>query len=439
MKTMLSSKRHHYLAKFSIFLVVVALIAGMVSCGDGGESYTLTIASTAGGSVTIPGEGTFTYSPGTVVALVAEAEVEEGYCFVEWTGDVGTVNVRAATTTVAMGDNYSITANFVGIIEICDWYDLDAIRDNLGCNYLLMNDLDSTTAGYEELASPTANHGKGWEPIITTDGPSTGRTFDGQGYEISDLFINRLGEYGVGLFGVVEPDGVIENIGVVNVTVTGSNCVGGLVGFIDNATVSNCYSIGNITGNENVGGLVGYNQVGTVSNSYSTGSVTGNWSVGGLAGVNWGTVSNSYSTGSVTGNDYVGGLMGMNEGTASDSYSTGSVTGNDYVGGLVGENSDTVSNSYSTGSVTGGNWSVGGLVGESYGTVSNSFWDTETSGQATSAGGTGKTTAEMKSITTFSGAAWSITAVAPGSTNTTYTWNIVNGVTYPFLSWQSVS
>jgi len=81
---------------------------------------------------------------------------------------------------------------------------------------------------------------------------------------------------------------------------------------------------------------------------------------------------------------------------------------------------------------------VGGLVGlNDESTVSDSFWDTETNGQATSDGGTGKTTAEMQNIITFSGAMWDIIAVAHGSTNTTYIWNIVNGVTYPFLSWQS--
>ena len=67
-------------------------------------------------------------------------------------------------------------------------------------------------------------------------------------------------------------------------------------------------------------------------------------------------------------------------------------------------------------------------------TVSDSFWDTETSGQATSAGGTGKTTAEMHNIATFSGAGWNITAVNPGQTNPAYTWNIVDGESYPFLS-----
>jgi len=71
--------------------------------------------------------------------------------------------------------------------------------------------------------------------------------------------------------------------------------------------------------------------------------------------------------------------------------------------------------------------------------VSNSFWDTQTSGQPTSSGGTGKTTAQMKDIDTFSGAGWDIIAVANSSTrNTGYIWNIVDDVTYPFLSWQPV-
>ena len=55
------------------------------------------------------------------------------------------------------------------LIEIWDWYDLHAIRNDLGGDYILMNDLDSTTAGYTELASETANDGKGWEPIGTPD------------------------------------------------------------------------------------------------------------------------------------------------------------------------------------------------------------------------------------------------------------------------------
>jgi hypothetical protein len=142
----------------------------------------------------------------------------------------------------------------------------------------------------------------------------------------------------------------------------------------------------------------------------------------------------------VTGNDNIGGLVGENVGggAVGNSYSTCSVTGNLYVGGLVGQHWGTVTNSYSTGNVTGDE-DVGGLVGWKFGisTVSNSFWDTETSGQDTSDGGTGKTTAEMQEITTFSGAMWNIIGVAnPSIRNTSYIWNIVDDVTYPFLSWQ---
>jgi hypothetical protein len=339
----------------------------------------------------------------------------------------------------------ALTAGMAGCVspsqnlEIRNWYDLDDIRNNLGGHHILMNDLDSTTTGYEELASPTANGGKGWQPIEAWGHPFKG-IFDGRGYEIRDLFVNRPDEGSVGLFSYVSVAGVIQNVGVVNATVSGSNRVGGLVG--DNAgTVSNSYSSSDVNGSFGIGGLVGCN-AGVVSNSYSTGTVTGEWVVGGLVGCAWGSVSNSYSTGSVIGIKFkVGGLVGFNFGNVSNSYATGSVSGSDeYVGGLVGDNyHGTVSNCYATGSVTGED-GVGGLVGRKGGTVNNSFWDTETSGQATSNGGTGKTNREMQEAATFSGANWDITNVVDsGMRNHSYIWNIVDGQTYPFLSWQSVS
>ena len=92
-----------------ILLIVVAFIGGMVACG--GESHTLTIASTAGGNVTSPGEGIFNYTGGTVVNLVAEAS--EGFRFVNWSGDVATIaDVNATVTTITIQGNYSIRANF---------------------------------------------------------------------------------------------------------------------------------------------------------------------------------------------------------------------------------------------------------------------------------------------------------------------------------------
>jgi hypothetical protein len=353
-------------------------------------------------------------------------------------------------------------------IEIRDWYGLNATRDNLGSSYLLMNDLDSTTPGYEELAGETANQGKGWQPIgiFSTQRADHGilvfdGTFNGQGYEIRDLFINRSDEVAVGLFCAVGQEGVIKDVGVVNATVTGHALAGTLVGWnagtvrnsystgnmtvdglfvgglagLNVGSVSNSYSTGSVTGNGSVGGLIAQN-LGTVSNSYATNSVSGNYDVGGLVGWNSDTVSNSYSGAKVTGHSSVGGLIGSNRGTVSNCYAANSVSGNLSVGGLVGDTFDgTVSDSYSTASVTG-NSSVGGLVGNSMRSiVTNSFWDTETSGQNTSDGGMGRTTAEMQFIATFSGVGWNITAVAnPGMSNPSSIWNIVDKVTYPFLS-----
>jgi uncharacterized repeat protein (TIGR02543 family) len=115
MKIILSSRRHHYVARVSAFLITVALIAGMIGCGGPGViKYDLIISSAAGGSVTVPTEGTFTYDIGTVVSLAATPAT--GYQFVNWTGDVGTIaNVNAASTTITMNDSYSITANFEAI------------------------------------------------------------------------------------------------------------------------------------------------------------------------------------------------------------------------------------------------------------------------------------------------------------------------------------
>ena len=232
-------------------------------------------------------------------------------------------------------------------VVIRDWHDLDAVRNDSDGQFILMNDLDSTTAGYTELASPTANQGKGWLPIGIWPNPFVG-SFDGQGFEIRDLFIDREGEDNVGLFSFVDTGGIIMGVALIDADVTGEVYVGG---------------------------LVGHNHDGSLSNCHSTGNVAGDMQVGGLVGINEGTVSNSYSTATVTGGEAVGGLVGLNGGTVSNSYSTGSVTGNSSVGGLVGWNDE--------------------------GTVDNSFWDTETSGQATSDGGTGKNTTAMQDITTF--------------------------------------
>jgi hypothetical protein len=115
MKIILRSRRHHYLAIVSIFLITLASIAGMAGCDlspPGGVRHSLSISSTEGGSVTVPGEGVFTlYSEGAVVNLVAAPDA--GYHFVNWTGDVGTIaDVEDATTTITMHSTCVITAHF---------------------------------------------------------------------------------------------------------------------------------------------------------------------------------------------------------------------------------------------------------------------------------------------------------------------------------------
>ena len=438
------------------------------------KQYSLIIHSTEGGSVTTPGEGASTYDDGTVVNLIAQPD--EGYQFIGWTGNTSTVaDIDAAQTTITMNGGYSVTADFAK--EIRDWYELGAVRHDLDGSYVLMNDLDSTGAGYNELASRASNGGKGWQPIGTLE-PFTALvgSFDGQAHEIRDLFVDRPDEDSVGLFGIVYEGGVIKNIRVVSLNVTGRIGVGGLLGNNWGGTVMNCYSSSSVTGDEFVGGLIGMNDDGIVINSRSAGSVTGDLYTGGLVGGHWGgLVSNSYSAGNVTGQDGVGGLVGENhEGAIDGSYAMGNVTGYWSVGGLLGENhGGRIENSYSVGNVSGAVF-VGGLVGyndgtvvSSYasagvngdeyvgglagwngwqGTVSNSFWDIVASGMGESAGGTGKTTAEMQAVATFTeietvglDEAWHMVAVAPGETDEAFVWNIVDGLSYPFLSWQSLS
>ena len=174
--------------------------------------------------------------------------------------------------------------------------------------------------------------------------------------------------------------------------------------------------------------------------------VIGSFRTGGLVGASAGTVNECYATGSVNADDNdTGGLMGVNAyGTLTNCYATVSVNGLSRVGGLVGLNGGIMRNCYATGSVTG-DTDVGGLVGDSLGGVSNSFWDTQTSGAASSDGGTGKTTAELMRLETFTDTdtdgldeAWDMAAVGHGEIDPAAVWNIVDGRGYPFLNWERV-
>ncbi|QHH92853.1 filamentous hemagglutinin N-terminal domain-containing protein [Acinetobacter gyllenbergii] len=242
--------------------------------------------------------------------------------------------------------------------------------------------------------------------------------------------------------------------------------IGGLVGELNNADIINSYATGNVSGDMMyAGGLVGLFNFGRrdsqIANSYATGNVNGLNDIGGLVGrVGTGamidlilnkeataTVKNSYATGRVNGSSNIGGLIGTTVGGrifgdpilninalkhvyVTDSYASGDVSGQNYIGGLIGRSHEnTIKNSYAVGNVLGQNY-IGGLIGASSESIAqNSYWNIETSGQSTSAGGTGKTTAELQKILTFSG--WDIADAS--DPNSSSTWVIDEDNATPWL------
>ncbi|MGA2914584.1 MAG: GLUG motif-containing protein [Sedimentisphaerales bacterium] len=204
--------------------------------------------------------------------------------------------------------------------------------------------------------------------------------------------------------------------GDVNVIGSSVQFIGGLVGFTDSGSrnvITNSYATGAVNtkysnyGGHYVGGLMGYNN-GTITACYAAGSVNGRDDIGGLVGYNNDTITACYATGSVNGNEEVGGLAGRNGRMGPviiDCYTTATVTGRNYVGGLAGTNLYTITDCYAAGAVVGDS-NVGGLTSGNGGSINACFWDVNTSGQATSDGGEGKTTEEMKMLSTFTSAGW---------------------------------
>jgi hypothetical protein len=388
---------------------------------------------------------------------------------------------------------------------------LQEVSDSLASSYKLSNNIDcSDTINW--------NSGSGWASIGSTSPYFTG-TFDGQGYEISNLFIDRSSTDSVGLFsrayganisntnlvdvsiianryvgamvGIIGSSTLINNCsssGFINGsfyetggligyssaiinnsyssatvrqtstgfstggllgsssggttlnsystgTVIGYQRAGGLIGtFSTSSLVDNCYSSANVTGENGMGGIIGHGYGGVVNNSYftgtvynsgsytagiiafsqsntmvencySTGNLTGNSAVGGINGYNeYADFFNCYSSGTITGSSGIGGIIGTAYGSdITRTYSTATVVGGSYAGGLVGRQYYGIyTNSYAIGAISGS--SKGGVIGDEYyaGTETNLFWDTETTGVSTTDGdGTGKTTAEMKDVATY--------------------------------------
>ncbi len=405
--------------------------------------------------------------------------VNVNYQVVEVTADNDTLWGGFATLTIPV--------TFSDTLEISSYSDLKKIGHHilypLSLTYILTQDIDAS-------ASMVENVGAGFEPIGSSLEEFTG-TFDGQGFTISNLTINRGNEDNVGLFGNTGISSSVKNLNVSG-SVTGKNRVGLLVGE-NGGDVTNCSSAGTVIGSrgasvvggligfvngyvdssfsdatvsssegDEIGGFAGYIQYGApITNCYATGSVTGLNKVGGLVGTlgSLTSIIDCYSTGAVTGMSAVGGLVGHNEGGVVRSFSTGSVTGHIVVGGTVGDNpSGEIENSYSTGSVSGSE-SVGGFVGRHNSeiggaTISNSYSVGAVSGSSKVGGFIGDT---ITGVIPLVSCYWDVVSSGQSSsaggaskltsemkTSATFTgwtmpttWCMDDGEEYPLLRWSA--
>lgn len=266
-------------------------------------------------------------------------------------------------------------------------------------HFILANDINASQTS-------TWANGYGFKPIGGS--PQFRGSFDGKGYSISGLTVNRPSISSIGFFARLQK-ARISNLHLTDANVTGHTSVGLLVGNQANSTIENCSAIGSVSGIKTVGGLVGFSAVRSkIINSKSAGSVRGT-------------------------KDRIGGLVGHNYTSSqiTDCYSSAAVHGqHKWSGGFVGINTakGSISRCYSIGSSN-----HKGFVGSSHngGVISDSFWDLESSNQPAGVGPgrTGKTTYQMKSHSTFTVAGWNINA-SGGS------WKILQGITYPLLSWE---
>ena len=203
--------------------------------------------------------------------------------------------------------------------------------------------------------------GKGWTPIGTSFDNSYTGTFDGGGHTITGLAVTTNDQF-VGLFGYLNRAGTVKNVVMEGVLITSNHmfgCTGGVVGY-SWGTIENCSVSGSVSGTDCVGGVVGSQKAGSIIGCSSSATVKGTHYVGGVAGEKWGSMTACYATGNVTleiasqKNNFGGGVVGLNGGSrVLACYATGNVT--------------------STGSSTG-NVHIGGLFGDSYTTVTACYW-----------------------------------------------------------------
>ncbi len=256
----------------------------------------------------------------------------------------------------------------------------------------------------------TDEGGYGFTPIGKDDEHAFSGNFNGQGYEIRNLYINfdvNEKKY-IGLFGYVD-NSEIKNVGLRAGTITNiaydydeSLYVGGIVGYIKNGNINSCYST-NIINLKNAivyaGGIAGYVENGNIINNYNKGDMKFNvsdFSIGGIVGrINKGKINNCYNTGKIYNEDVkhsrysdnkgIGGILGSVEHydedmdnckNTGDISVSGSCQGDIYVGGISGRSVE-INNSYNEGNIMvniidSSSIYVGGISGRSV-EINNSY------------------------------------------------------------------
>ena len=301
----------------------------------------------------------------TYTAIVAPQSVAAGTTFIVCTftnGKTFVYKMKNATDWQAGGE-YTYTVSLAAAKDLGYTIESDGSYTVTSADGL-MNVAELVNGGKTDINITLDKNidltGKGWTPIGTSFDNSYKGTFDGGGHTITGLTVTTNDQF-VGLFGYLNRAGMVKNVVMEGIQITSNHmfgCTGGVVGY-SWGTIENCSVSGSVSGTDCVGGVVGSQKAGSIIGCSSSATVKGKHYVGGVAGEKWGTMTACYATGNVTleiasqKNNFGGGVVGLNGGSrvlacyaTGNVTSTGSSTGNVHIGGFCGYNSTTVTACY---------------------------------------------------------------------------------------------
>ena len=301
----------------------------------------------------------------TYIALVAPQSVAAGTTFITCTftnGKTFVYKMKNATVWQAGGE-YTYTVSLAAAKDLGYTIESDGSYTVTSADGL-MNVAELVNGGKTDINITLDKNidltGKGWTPIGTNYDNSYTGTFDGGGHTIKGLTVTTNDQF-VGLFGYLNRAGTVKNVVMEGIQITSNHmfgCTGGVVGY-SWGTIENCSVSGSVSGTDCVGGVVGSQKAGSIIGCSSSATVKGTHYVGGVAGEKWGTMIACYATGNVTleigspKNLSGGGVVGLNGGSRvlacyaiGNVNSKGSSTGNVHIGGLFGDNYTVVTACY---------------------------------------------------------------------------------------------